>query len=156
FAGNKSAHITTAKAGDYFDNGSIAHLSHVIEDLGQWYEDEGDEAEPYTERVQYMFRSNPIPSVGNADQFKDGGGGAFFENIFQGTGDAEANAKAINTFQGEHRMGHLCALQRSSRAADGTPMHIRNDGPGFDNMDVPDGSVQPKLQFLAFFPTAEF
>ncbi len=156
FVGNASAKVTTAKAGDYFDNGSIAHLSHVIEDLEQWYEDEGDEAEPYTERVQYMFRSNPIPSVGNTDQFTDGGGGAFFENIFQGTGDALANAQAVNTFEGEHRMGHLCALQRSSRAADGTPMHIRNDGPGFDSMDVPDGSVQPKLQFLAFFPSAEF
>jgi hypothetical protein len=35
-------------------------------------------------------------------------------------------------------------------------MHIRNDGPGFDNMDVPDGSVQPKLQFAAFFPSADF
>ncbi len=156
FAGNASARITTAKPGDYFDNGSIGHLSHVIEDLGVWYEDEGDEAEPFTERVQYMFRSNPIPSVGNTDQFTDGGGGAFFENIFQGTGDALANAQAVNTFEGEHRMGHLCALQRSSRAADGTPMHIRNDGPGFDSMDVPDGSVQPKLQFMAFVPTSEF
>lgn len=35
-------------------------------------------------------------------------------------------------------MGHLTALQRSSRA------------------DVPDGSVQPKLQFTMFFPTADF
>ena len=53
-------------------------------------------------------------------------------------------------------MGHLCALQRSSRAEDGTPLHIRNDGSGFDNMDVPDGSKQPKLQFAAFVPTADF
>jgi hypothetical protein len=30
------------------------------------------------------------------------------------------------------------------------------DGPGFDNMDVPDGSRQPKLQFTAFVPTADF
>jgi hypothetical protein len=156
FVGNASAKVTTAKAGDYFDNGSIVHLSHVIEDLAQWYRSTGDDPEVFTERVQYMFRSNPIPSTGNADQFTDGGGGAFFENIFQGTGDALANAQAVNTFNGEHRMGHLCALQRSSRAADGTPMHIRNDGPGFDSMDVPDGSVQPKLQFAAFFPTADF
>ena len=27
------------------------------------------------------------------------------------------------------------------------------DGPGFDNMDVPDGSNQPKLQFTSFVPT---
>jgi hypothetical protein len=30
------------------------------------------------------------------------------------------------------------------------------DGPGFDNLDVPDGSVQPKLQFTIFVPTSDF
>jgi hypothetical protein len=30
------------------------------------------------------------------------------------------------------------------------------DGAGFDNLDVPDGSKQPKLEFTAFVPTAEF
>lgn len=159
FAGNSSAHLTTAQPGDYFDNGGIQHLSHVIEDLAQFYAlpSATDAAgEPYTERCQYMFRSNPIPSVGNSDQFNDGGGPAYFPNVFQGTGDALANAQAVNTFQGEHRMGHLSGLQRSSRASDGTPIHIRMDGPGLDNMDVPDGSVQPKLQFTMFFPTADF
>jgi hypothetical protein len=53
-------------------------------------------------------------------------------------------------------MGHESALQRSSRAGDGTPIHIRMDGPGFNNMDVPDGTNQPKLQFTVFVPTAEF
>ena len=53
-------------------------------------------------------------------------------------------------------MGHLSCLQRSSRAADGTPVHIRMDGPGFDSMDVPDGSRQPKLQFTIFVPSADF
>ena len=53
-------------------------------------------------------------------------------------------------------MGHLAALQRSSRAADSTPIHIRMDGPGYDSMDVPDGSNQPKLQFTIFVPTAQF
>ena len=28
------------------------------------------------------------------------------------------------------------------------------DGPGFDALDVPDGSNQPKLQFSIFVPTA--
>ena len=159
FAGNSSAHLTTAVAGDYFDNGAIQHLSHVIEDLAQFYarpSASDTEGEPFTERCQYMFRSNPIPSVGNTDQFNDGGGPSYFPNVFQGTGDAAANAQGINTFQGEHRMGHLTALQRSSRAADSTPIHMRMDGPGLDNMDVPDGSVQPKLQFTMFFPTANF
>jgi hypothetical protein len=159
FAGNSSAHITTAAAGDYFDNGSIQHLSHVIEDLAQFYAEPSatdTEGEPFTERVQYMFRSNPIPSTGNTDQFNDGGGPAFLPNVFNGTGDAAANAQAVNTFGGEHRLGHLSCLQRSSRASDGTPMHIRMDGPGLDFMDVPGGSVQPKLQFTIFVPTADF
>jgi len=30
------------------------------------------------------------------------------------------------------------------------------DGPGFDAMDVPDGTNQPKLQFTIFVPSAEF
>jgi hypothetical protein len=158
FAGNSSAHFTTAVAGDYFDNGSIQHLSHIIEDLAQFYaEPSATDAtgEPFTERVQYMFRSNPIPSVGNTNQFNNGGGPCYFANVFQGTNDASNNAQAVNTFQGEHRMGHLAALQRSSRAADGTPIHIRMDGPGLDNIDVPGGSAQPKLVFTIFMPTAE-
>jgi hypothetical protein len=159
FAGNSSAKLTTAQPGDYFDNGGIQHLSHVIEDLAQFYarpSQADPEGEPFTERVQYMFRSNPIPSVGNTDQFTNSGGPGMFDNVFRGTNDAAANAQAINTFNGEHRLGHLTCLQRSSRAADGTPMHIRMDGPGFDNMDVPDGSNQPKLQFTIFVPTATF
>ena len=35
-------------------------------------------------------------------------------------------------------------------------MHIRVDGPGFDNLDVPDGSNQPKLHFSIFVPSADF
>jgi hypothetical protein len=158
FAGNASARLTTARPGDYFDNGSIQHLSHVIEDLAQFYARPAGSGhgETYLERVQYMFRSNPVPSPGRADQFTHGGGPAYLDNVFQGTGDAEANAQGVNTQGGKHRMGHLCALQRSSRAADGTPMHIRMDGPGFDSMDVPGGGNQPKLQFTIFVPTAEF
>ncbi|HEX6519572.1 MAG TPA: hypothetical protein VF070_06080 [Streptosporangiaceae bacterium] len=160
FAGDSSAHLTTAKPGDYFDNGAIQHLSHVIEDLAQFYARPSaadPTGEPFTERVQYMFRSNPIPSTGNAnDQFTNNGGPSILPDVFQGTGDAANNAAAINTFNGEHRLGHVSCLQRSSRASDGTPIHIRMDGPGFDNMDVPDGSNQPKLQFTIFVPTAEF
>jgi hypothetical protein len=159
FAGSSSARLTTAHSGDYFDNGSIQHLSHVIEDLAQFYalpSATDTEGEPFTERVQYMFRSTPIPSTGNTDQFNNGGGPAYFNNTFQGTTDAASNAQAINTFQGQKRLGHLTCLHRSSRAADTTPIHLRMDGPGLDNMDVPDGSVQPKLQFTMFFPTAEF
>ncbi len=153
FQGNASARFTDTDSGDYFFNGAIQHLSHLIQDLEQFY-DVRDE--PFTERVQYMFRSNPIPTTGNANQFANGGGPAFLDNIFQGSDDAFRNAAAINTFQGKHRMGHLAALHRSSRAADGTPIHIRMDGPGFDALDVPDRTLQPKLQFMIFVPSAEF
>ncbi len=152
FQGNASATLTNANSASYFYNGSIQHLSHVILDTVQFYAGN----EPYLQRCQYMFRSNPVPSLGNQDQFKNGGGTAYLHNTFQGTNDAQANAAAIGTFQNEHRMGHLTALQRSSRASDSTPMHIRMDGPGFDTMDVPDGSNHPKLHFTLFMPTADF
>ena len=193
FVGNSSAKLSNAMPGDYFDNGSIAHFSHVILDLYQFYNLPGQdsrhpEGEPFTERCQYMFRSNQlgtpngIPSKGNTDQFTNGGGPAYINNVFQGTGSAAAeaqdtagtftpaNATENATFTGESRVGHIDALQRSSRAPDTTPMHIRNDGPGLDSMDVPAfrtfpgangvddpaGSNQFKLQFLVFVPTAGF
>src|SRR5579883_1232045 len=175
FQGNSSARFTTATSGSYFDNGSIQHLSHLIQDLAQFYKNPD---EPFTERVQYMFRSDPIPSLGNSDQFTDGGGTAFLANdatIFlkyqaEGTTEASQTAASPNTVNdpqpasnpdGEAgevipRMGHLSALQQTSRAPDGTPIHIRMDGPGFSSGDVPDGSTQPKLQFTIFVPTADF
>jgi uncharacterized membrane protein YgcG len=193
FAGNSSAKMSDAMPGDYFDNGSIAHFSHDILDLYQFYNLPGQDSrrpdgEPFTERCQYMFRSNQlgmpngIPARGNTDQYTNGGGPAYINNVFQGTGSAEAEARdtagtftAANatenaTFTGEGRVGHIDALQRVSRAADTTPLHVRNDGPGLDPMDVPAfrtfpgpdgvevpaGSKQFKLQFLVFVPTADF
>jgi hypothetical protein len=161
FVGNSSARLTTARRGDYFDNGSIQHLSHVIQDLDFFYDRTGDlnegEQETFTERLQYMFRSTlPLLSEGNEDQFTDGGGPACLPNKFLGTDNAAQDAQSINTEDNEHRIGHLSALQRSSRAADGTPIHIRMDGPGYDELDVPDGSKQAKLQFTVFVPTADF
>jgi hypothetical protein len=153
FQGSNGTHLTTTRPGDYFADGSIQHLAHDIQDLVQFYD---PSKETYQERVQYMFRSNPIPALGNSDQFTDGGGPTFLPNVYQGRDDALHNAQAINTFNNEHRMGHLAALQRSSRATDGTPLHIRTDGPGFDSMDVPDGTNQPKLQFSIYVPTSEF
>ncbi|SEK59664.1 DUF7405 family protein [Streptacidiphilus jiangxiensis] len=154
------AEPATAVAGDYFDNGSIQHLSHVIMDLQQFYDVDdhgkpGDDAE-YRERVQYMFRSTPPPSTGYGDQYTDGGGPAFLANTFRGTGDALRGARGVGTPGGEHRLGHISTLQRTSRDRAGRPLHLRMDGPGFDAMDVPDGSVQPKLQFTAFVPSADF
>ena len=104
FAGNSSAHMTNAVAGSYFDNGSIAHLSHVIQDLYQFYNTPGQDpnfpsGEPFTERCQYMFRSNQlgtttgIPAAGNTDQYTNGGGPAYINNVFQGTNSAAAAAQ---------------------------------------------------------------
>lgn len=167
FQGNASARFTSLPD-DYFADGSIQHLSHVIQDLGQFYA--GDE--PFTERVQYMFRSDPLPSLGHADQFTDGGGPAYFDNTSHtylkyrawDTDEASQTAALPNMVNDPQpdgsgrrpRMGHLAALQQSSRAADGTPIHVRMDGPGFDSLDVPNGSNQPKLQFTIFVPTADF
>jgi hypothetical protein len=159
FAGNPSARLTTAAAGDYFDNGSIQHLSHVILDMRQFFDMDaanvpGDDA-VFTERVQYMFHS-PAINPGNADQVTNSGGPAFLPNENRGVNYARQTAQGIGVEDNEHRLGHLSTLQRSSRAADGTPIHIRMDGPGFDNMDVPGASKQPKLQFTVFVPTADF
>src|SRR5205807_9762406 len=178
FQGNSSAVLTTARSGDYFDKGTIQHLSHNIHDLAQFYSRADNET--FQERVQYMFRSNQLgsahglPSEGNADQFSNGGGPATLANAFQGTDAAMRGARDSGgtfapgnqtldaTFTGLGRIGHEAALQRVSRAGNGTPIHIRNDGPGFDSMDVPAfqtfpggqnvaaGSNQFKLQFLMF------
>ena len=160
FAGTPAARLTTAAQGDYFDNGSVQHLSHVILDMLQFYDMDNDEEPPgpdgvFTERVQYMFHA-PSLVGGNKDQFADGGGPALLPNENRGPHYAAQTAQGIGTAGGKHRMGHLSCLQRSSRAADGTPMHIRMDGPGFDAMDVPGGTALPKLQFTIFVPTAEF
>jgi hypothetical protein len=160
FAGNSSARLTNATRGSYFDNGSIQHLSHVILDMLQWFDMENASSPPdedgvFTERVQYMYHS-PAIHPGFNDQLNDGGGPSILPNQNRGPNYARQTAQGIGTEENEHRMGHLSTLQRSSRAADGTPIHIRMDGPGFDNMDVPGGSNQPKLQFTVFVPTADF
>jgi hypothetical protein len=159
FAGNPSARLTSARPGDYFDNGSIQHLSHVILDMRQWFDLDannvpGDDG-VFTERVQYMYHS-PAIDPGSADQLTNSGGPAFLRNENRGANYARQTAQGIGTEDNEHRIGHLSSLQRSSRAADGTPIHIRMDGPGFDNLDVPGGGREPKLQFTAFIPTADF
>jgi hypothetical protein len=160
FAGNASARLTTAVAGDYFDNGGIQHLSHVILDMLQFFDMDTPTSPPgpdavFTERVQYMFHS-PAINPGNADQLTNGGGPAFLPNDNRGPNYAAQTAQGIGTEDNVHRMGHLSCLQRSSRAANGTPIHIRMDGPGFDQLDVPGASKQPKLQFTIFVPSAEF
>lgn len=183
FAGTSTAVLTTARAGDYFDNGSIQHFSHVIDDLPQFYNKNPNAAtavEPFSERVQYMFRSKmnsgqpglPYPQNPN-DAFLNGGGqnaqgdifqqqqSAFLHDLFLGADDMATNydpavlVDPTNPHK-KYRVGHESALQRSSRASNGTPLHIRNDGPGFSSLDVPGGALTPTLEFTVFVPTAEF
>ena len=71
FLGSRSAKLTTARRRDYFDHGSIVHLSHAIQDLEQFYEAPG---ETYARRAAAMFSADPLPSAGNANQFANGGG----------------------------------------------------------------------------------
>ncbi len=153
FIGNSAAKLTTARHGDYFDHGSIQHLSHVIQDLEQFYERPG---ETYTRRAAEMFSADPVPRSANSDPYTNGGGPAFIPNIFAGTQQAEREAEGTFNFDGQPHIGHTTALQRTSRAPDHAPMHIRADGPGFDSLDVPEGSPQPKLHFSIFVPTAAF
>jgi hypothetical protein len=176
FAGTSAAVLTTAKPGDYFDNGSIQHLSHVIDDLEQYYRKAHPHAEPFSQRVQYMFRSKTHPHVPGlpfpqdpVDPFTNGGGNgaavgdlatqrqsAFLPNPFYGPDDQVTNFDPFVTSHRKYRVGHLSGLQRSSRAPDGTPLHIRNDGPGLSALDVPGALAQPTLEFTIFVPTAEF
>jgi hypothetical protein len=160
FAGNPSAHLTTAASGDYFDNGAIQHLSHLILDMLQFFAMKNATAQPgsdgrFVQRVQYAFHS-PAIAKGNPDQFSNGGGPALLPNQNRGPHYAAQTAQGIGVPGGAGRMGHLSCLQRSSRATDGTPMHLRMDGPGFDAMDVPAGTPLPKLQFTIFVPAADF
>jgi len=180
-AGDGIGKLTTAVAGDYFDNGAIQHLSHDLDDLEQFYTKQGapqfpDGPEVFSERVQYMFRSSttsgfpglPFPEDPN-DPFTNGGGqgaptgnlatqqqSAFIQNVFSGPTAIQGNFDPAVTDHFKFRVGHEQALQRSSRAADGTPLHIRNDGPGLSSMDVPNGAMVPTLEFMVFVPTAEF
>ena len=116
---------------------------------------------------------------GNTDQFTNGGGPAYINNVFQGTGcRAGAVAKDAAGIHRQQRVAqrdlHRRAPVRSRGGAaaglpgsDGTPLHIRVDGPGFDTMDVPrvpdvprfqhscpaaGAADQFKLQFLVFVP----
>ena len=194
FAGNSSAQLTNAGAGDYFGLGGTLHLSHDIEDLFQFYslpnqDPRHPDGESATERIMYMFRSNTtgtptgLPTPFNAnDEFTGGGCPAFVPNAFQGPNDTllnvtnaggqfnpndPASKQQTESFTGVPRIGHESSLQRSSRAADGTPIHIRMDGPGLSSLDVPAfqtfpggnnvgaGSNQPKLEFIVFMPTSE-
>jgi len=94
FAGNSSAHLTTAAAGDYFDHGAIQHLSHLILDMLQFFAMKTPTSQPgadgtFVNRVQYAFHA-PNLVLGNKDQFTDGGGPSLLPNQNRGAHYADA------------------------------------------------------------------
>ena len=154
FLGDSSARLTNARHGNYLAHASVMHLSHVILDLEQFYE---YPQETYVRRVAEMFSADPPPRYGNTDQFTDGGGPAYIANVFSSPLQAQREAEGSSNFDGQRRASHTTALQRTSRASDRVPLHIRADAPGFDSLDVPEGlPPQPKLHFAIFVPTADF
>ncbi|HET6212880.1 MAG TPA: hypothetical protein VFE14_08420 [Micromonosporaceae bacterium] len=70
FCGGGGLRFTTAHPGDYFDTGSIQHLSHDLLDLQQFYDagDPGDDAR-FTERVRHLYGSTPPAPAGYPDPF---------------------------------------------------------------------------------------
>jgi hypothetical protein len=148
FAGNAERRLTTATPGDYFGRAGVQHASQVTLDLESWY------AEPYEERVGYMFRQ--VPAQARPTDPAGMRGPAFLRNHFVDAQDAERNAAETQKAEGHGEMGHTTALHRSARTASGTPLHIRLDGPGYDALDLPRGTgPRPKLQFSVFVPTSE-
>ena len=137
-------------------------------DLNAFYAREGEdgflgEEENFVERIEYMHHAPPPDDIrGNPnDQFTNGGGQPSCRTVpghrpraAQCAGRRHRHRRRDRPARAPH--GASPTLQRSSRAADGTPLHIRMDGPAFDSRDVPDGSNKPKLQFTVFVPTAEF
>ncbi|WP_230514436.1 transposase [Salinispora arenicola] len=101
-----------------------------------------------------MFHA-PAIHPGHADQLADGGGPALLPNENRGPSYAQRTAQGIGLPAGERRLGHASALQRVSRAPDGTPLHLHIDGPGYDDLDVPDRTRQPKLHTSMFVATAD-
>ncbi len=145
FQGNSSAQFTVMPSGnapapsDYFYDGAIQVLSHNILDLAAWYAD----GQPYSQRAALMFRASQVPTTVSPDASS---GPAALPNVV--ANDATADAALGH-------LGHLQAIQQATRTPDGTIVPQRIDGPGFDAMDVPDHSRQPKLHFSAFLPSAQ-
>lgn len=159
FLGGAGVRLTTASPGDYLAHASVVHLSHVLLDLEQYYLPDpqhlDDDEASYLKRVQYMFRASDPPSLGNVDQFTDGGGPTYLANPFVGNDDAVRGARGIGVPDRRPRLGHVASLQRVSRTPDGVPLHVRVDGAGFDAIDSPDGSRLPKLHFSMYVATSD-
>jgi hypothetical protein len=118
--------LTSAKPGDYFAGGTTLHLSHLREDLDNWY------ALSYDERLARMFHPGAATAPGRVT----------VATSWLNPNPAEFHA------QRESVMGHNEAIQRGSRSEEGQALQLRAD---FNTMDALDGSAAgPGVHFLTF------
>ncbi len=118
--------LTTAHPGDYFAGGTSMHLSHLIEDLDQWY------ALSYEERAGRMFHYNAAATLGRVTVQ------TLWLNPNTTVIDAEQN----------HLIGHNEAVQRGSRSPQGQALQLRVD---FNTMDALDSDTPaPGVHFVSF------
>ena len=161
----RSSRFTTAQPGDYFDNGvdpaPLARDPGPASSSTSGRRGGRGEDETYLERVQYMFRVRPAAVLAAAPiSSPTAAAPAFLPERFPGhpRRGAERGGHRHTGRRAQHRIGHLSALQRSSRARrTARRIHIRMDGPGFDILDVPDGSERSRsCSSSVFVPTADF
>src|SRR5262249_50391307 len=125
------APLTSARPGDYFAGGTIAHLSHLREDLDRWY------ALAYGERLRRMFHPDISAPPGRVT----------VATSWLNPNPTEAHAERLGV------IGHNEAIQRGSRAAEGQALHLRAD---FNTMDTLDGTPPaPGVHFLTFTATSQ-
>ncbi len=197
--GNASARLTSdAVTGDYFDNGSIAaSVSHRhrgsccsttsmparTRGIGPWCgRDVHRSAAVHVPLQPAQHSADPLRGARRAVH-ATGAAPRSCQQRVPGTarprycrrrtarashhGERRLRAPAPR----EHRIGHLrMRCSRSSRAANGTPLHIRIDGPGFDAMDVlacrtfpgrtgptsPRAAASSSCSSLIYVPTGRF
>lgn len=123
--------LTTARSGDYFAGGTTVHVSHLTEDLDQWY------ALNYQDRVARMFHLNATSTPGR---------------ITIQTFWLNPNTTEIDSQQ-HQLIGHNEAIQRESRSAEGQALQLRAD---FNTLDALDSAAPtPGVHFLAFTATSQ-
>jgi hypothetical protein len=125
--------LTTAKPGDYFAGGTTLHLSHLTEDLEQWY------ALSYQERVARMFHLNAVSTPGRVT----------IQTFWLNPNTTEVDIE-------QHQVvGHNEAIQRESRSPEGQALQLRADFNTLDPMDGTGAGPTPGVHFLAFTATSQ-
>ncbi len=125
--------LTTAKPGDYFAGGTTLHISHLTEDLEQWY------ALGYQDRVARMFHLNATTTPGRVT----------IQTFWLNPNTTEID------IQQHQVIGHNEAIQRESRSPEGQALQLRADFNTLDPMDGAGTAPTPGVHFLAFTATSQ-